>query len=240
MKQVIAYSLYGSQERYTIGAIKNAILATRHFAGYTVRFYTGASVPESIKQTLQLFPNVEIINVEGPEDHTAKLWRFQALTDTEADVVLSRDADARLTRRERIAHEEFLASKLDFHIMKDHPIGHNYKISAGMFAARKGAIPEIAQLIKEQQSKDYYTQDQDWLAEQIWPRIKDNCLIHDETYGSQAEGISAVKTFPMAKEATLHHIGAALDENDRYIFEVDQQRAKAETGSDRYLAEWLA
>ena len=240
MKQVIAYSLYGNQERYTIGAIKNAILAQQHFYGYTVRFYTGASVPESIKQTLQLFPHFEIMNEEGPEDHTAKLWRFKALADTKVDVVLSRDADARLTRRERIAHEDFLASKLDFHIMKDHPIGHNYKISAGMFAARKGAIPEIAQLLEEQQSKDYYTQDQDWLAEQIWPRIKDSCLIHDETYGSQAEGISTVKTFPIAKEATLHHIGAALDENDRYIFDVDQQRAKAETGSDRYLAEWLA
>jgi hypothetical protein len=240
MKQVIAYSLYGSQERYTIGAIKNAILATRHFAGYTVRFYTGSSVPESIKQTLQLFPNVEIINEEGPEDHTAKLWRFKALADPEVDVVLSRDADARLTRRERIAHEDFLTSNLDFHIMKDHPIGHNYKISAGMFAARKGAIPEIAQLIEEQQGKDYYTQDQDWLAEQIWPRIKDNCLIHDETYDSQAEGISAVKPFPISKEATLNHIGAALDENDRYIFDIDQQRAKAETGSDKYLAEWLA
>lgn len=240
MNQVIAYSLYGNQERYTIGAIKNAILAQRHFAGYKIRFYTGASVPESIKQTLQLFPNVEIINEEGPEDHTAKLWRFKALADPEVDVVLSRDADARLTQRERIAHEDFLASNLDFHIMKDHPIGHNYKISAGMFAARKGAIPEITQLIEEQQGKNYYTQDQDWLAEQIWPRIKDNCLIHDETYDSQAEGISAVKPFPISKEATLHHIGAALDENDRYIFDIDQQTAKAETGSDKYLAEWLA
>jgi hypothetical protein len=27
MKQLIAYSLYGHEERYTIGAIKNAILA---------------------------------------------------------------------------------------------------------------------------------------------------------------------------------------------------------------------
>ena len=240
MKQVIAYSLYGSQERYTIGAIKNAILAQKHFFGYEIRFYTGASVPEWVTSTLQLLPNVKIVRCEGSEDHTAKLWRFAALADEEADVVLSRDADARLTRRERVAHEDFLASKLDFHIMKDHPIGHNYKISAGMFAARKGAIPEIAQLLEEQQSKDYYTQDQDWLAAEIWPRIKDSCLIHDETYGSQAEGISAVKTFPIAKEATLHHIGAALDENDRYIFDVDQQRAKAETGSDKYLAEWLA
>lgn len=238
MKQVIAYSLYGSQERYTIGAIKNAILATRHFAGYTVRFYTGASVPESIKQTLRLFPHVQLVEEYGPEDHRAKLWRFQALADTEFDVVLSRDADARLTRRERIAHEEFLASGLDFHIMKDHPTGHDYQISAGMFAARTRAIPD--DLKETEEAANYYTADQDWLATYIWPLIKESVLIHDESYETPTEGRSKRRSFPISKEATLHHIGAALEADDRFHFSVDQSMAKAETGSDKYLAEWLA
>lgn len=237
MKQVIAYSLYGSDNRYMIGAIKNALLAQKHFAGYEIRFYTGASVPDWTRSTLALIPNVQLVDCDGPEDHTAKLWRFQALIDEQIDVVLSRDADARLTRRERLAHEDFLASRLDFHIMKDHPTGHDYKISAGMFAARTNAIPAD---LETPEPGNYYTADQDWLAAHIWPLIKDNCLIHDETYGTQAEGISSVKPFPISKEATLHHIGAALDENDRYIFDIDRHRAKAETGSDRYLAEWLA
>jgi hypothetical protein len=237
MKQLIAYSLYGSEERYTIGAIKNAILATRHFKGFTLRFYTGASVPESIKQTLQLFPHVQLVDEYGPEDHTAKLWRFQALADQDFDVVLSRDADARLTHRERIAHEEFLASGLDFHIMKDHPTGHNYQISAGMFAARTKAIP--ADLHETEAAKNYYTQDQDWLAAYIWPLIKDSTLIHDETYDSPVEGKSKRRPFPIGKKATLHHIGAALEADDRFVFNVDQTMAKGETGSDRYMAEWL-
>lgn len=237
MKQLIAYSLYGSEERYTIGAIKNAILATRHFKGYTLRFYTGDSVPESIKQTLQLFPHVQLVEEYGPEDHRAKLWRFQALADQEFDVVLSRDADARLTHRERIAHEEFLASGLDFHIMKDHPTGHNYQISAGMFAARTSAIP--ADLHETEAAKNYYTQDQDWLAAYIWPLIKESTLIHDETYDSPVEGKSKRRPFPIAKKASLHHIGAALEADDCFHFSVDQAMAKAESGSDKYLAEWL-
>jgi hypothetical protein len=238
MKQLIAYSLYGSQERYTIGAIKNAILATRHFKGYTLRFYTGASVPESIKQTLRLFPHVQLEEQDGPEDHRAKLWRFQALTDPEFDVVLSRDADARLTHRERIAHEEFLASGLDFHIMKDHPTGHDYQISAGMFAARTKAIPDDLDYYEE--PGDYYTVDQDWLADYIWPLIKDSALIHDESYQTPTEGRSKRRSFPIAKKATLHHIGAALEADDRFVFSIDQAMAKAESGSDKYLAEWLA
>lgn len=237
MKQLIAYSLYGSEERYTIGAIKNAILAARHFKGFTLRFYTGPSVPESIKQTLQLFPYVQLVDEYGPEDHRAKLWRFQALTDREFDVVLSRDADARLTHRERIAHEEFLASGLDFHIMKDHPTGHNYQISAGMFAARTKAIPD--DLKETEEAKDYYTQDQDWLKAYIWPLIKDSALIHDESYETPTEGKSKRRPFPIAKKATLQHIGAALEADDRFVFSIDQAMAKAESGNDRYLAEWL-
>ena len=237
MKQLIAYSLYGNQERYTIGAIKNAILATRHFKGFTLRFYTGASVPESIKQTLRLFPHVQLEEQDAPEDHRAKLWRFQALIDPEFDVVLSRDADARLTHRERIAHEEFLASGLDFHIMKDHPTGHNYQISAGMFAARTSAIPE--DLHETEEPGNYYTADQDWLAAHIWPLIKESALIHDESYESPTEGQSKRRPFPIGKKATLHHIGAALEADDRFVFNIDQAMAKGETGSDKYLAEWL-
>lgn len=237
MKQLIAYSLYGNQERYTIGAIKNAILAQKHFKGYTLRFYTGVSVPESIKQTLQLFPHVQLVDEYGPEDHTAKLWRFQALADQDFDVVLSRDADARLTHRERIAHEEFLASGLDFHIMKDHPTGHNYQISAGMFAARTRAIP--ADLHETEAAKNYYTQDQDWLAAYIWPLIKDSTLIHDESYETPTEGQSKRRSFPIGKKATLHHIGAALEADDRFVFSIDQAMAKSESGSDKYLTEWL-
>ena len=237
MKQLIAYSLYGSEERYTIGAIKNAILAQRHFKGFTLRFYTGASVPESIKQTLRLFAHVQLVEQPGPEDHRAKLWRFQALKDREYDVVLSRDADARLTHRERIAHEEFLASGLEFHIMKDHPTGHNYQISAGMFAARTRAISDDLQIAE---GSNYYTQDQDWLAAEIWPQIKANVLIHDESYETPTEGQSKRRTFPIAKKAMLHHIGAALEADDRFVFSIDQAMAKAESGSDKYLAEWLA
>jgi hypothetical protein len=159
------------------------------------------------------------------------------LIDPEFDVVLSRDADARLTHRERITHEEFLASGLDFHIMKDHPTGHDYQISAGMFAARTSAIPAD---LETPEPGNYYTADQDWLAAYIWPLIKDTSLIHDESYQTPTEGRSKRRPFPIAKRATLHHIGAALEADDRFIFSVDQAMAKAETGSDKYLAEWLA
>jgi hypothetical protein len=107
-----------------------------------------------------------------------------------------------------------------------------------MFAARTKAIP--ADLHETEAARNYYTQDQDWLAAYIWPLIKDSTLIHDETYNSPVEGKSKRRPFPIAKKASLNHIGAALEADDCFVFSIDQAMAKGETGSDKYLAEWLA
>ncbi len=48
----ISFSLYGNETNYTIGAIKNAILASRYFPfddGFVTRFYVGKSVDSSGK-----------------------------------------------------------------------------------------------------------------------------------------------------------------------------------------------
>ena len=100
MKQVISYSLYGNHMRFLVGAIKNAELAQRFFPGFTVRYYTGKSVPYWVLSTLNIFPNTEILRVNEPEDNLARMWRFYAILDDDVDVVLSRDVDARLSLRE--------------------------------------------------------------------------------------------------------------------------------------------
>ena len=38
-KNVVSMSLYGSNIRYTLGAIKNAMLVKTNFPGWTLRFY---------------------------------------------------------------------------------------------------------------------------------------------------------------------------------------------------------
>ena len=60
MKQVISYSLYGTNPRYTIGAIKNAVLALEFFSGFFVRYYVSPTVPVWVMQTLMLFENTEV------------------------------------------------------------------------------------------------------------------------------------------------------------------------------------
>lgn len=236
MKEVISFSLYGNDERYTIGAIKNALLAQEFFPDATVFFYVGQSVPLAIRQTLNLMTNTTIIDVDEPEDDFARLWRYYAFSDPQVQLVLCRDVDARLGQREAVAHAHFKKSLFDAHIMKDHPKGHNYLISAGMFSAYTAKLRDMKELIGfyRQTAKNYYLTDQDFLASIIYPRIKDKVLIHDDYYDSKVEGKSERRNFPIPRLNTMCHIGAALNADDTFFFPDDANIHKAQTGSPYY------
>lgn len=236
MKEVISFSLYGSNDRYTFGAIKNALLAQEFFPNAQVWFYTGASVPTAIRQTLDLMNNTRIIEMDEPEDNFARLWRYYAFSDESAELVLCRDVDARLGQREAVAHAHFKKSLFDAHIMKDHPTGHNYLISAGMFSAYTKNLRDMKELIDSyrQSARDYYMTDQDFLAAIVYPRIKDKVLIHDDYYKSPVEGKSERRNFPIPRINTMCHIGAALNADDTFVFTDDGKVHLAQTGSPYY------
>jgi hypothetical protein len=238
MKQVISYSLYGKDLRFMVGAIKNAQLAQVFFPGFTVRFYVGASVPTWVRSTLWLFDNVEMVDVDLPENSLARMWRFKAICDPTVDVVLSRDCDARLSLREAEAHQEFLDSGFGFHIIRDHPTGHGYLISAGMFACRTKDLHFFQKIWDETPLRDTYMQDQEFMAHQIYPHVASNCLIHDEYYNYMPTPPSIKKRIERNRINTVCHIGAALDENDVFVYRTDQEVSFDQSGNVKYIYDW--
>ena len=238
MKQVISYSLYGNQLRFLVGAIKNAQLAQVFFPGFTVRYYVGESVPTWTRSTLDLFPNVEQVEVDLPENSLARMWRFKAICDPTVDVVLSRDCDARLSLREAEAHQEFLYSGFGFHIIRDHPTGHGYLISAGMFACRTKDLHFFQKIWDETPLRDTYMQDQEFMAHQIYPHVAANCLIHDEYYNYMPTPPSIKKIIERKRINTVCHIGAALDENDVFVYRTDQEVSFDQSGNVKYIYDW--
>ena len=238
MKQVISYSLYGKDLRFMVGAIKNAQLAQVFFPGFIVRFYVGASVPTWVRSTLWLFDNVEMVDVDLPENSLARMWRFKAICDPTVDVVLSRDCDARLSLREAEAHQEFLDSGFGFHIIRDHPTGHGYLISAGMFACRTKDLHFFQKIWDETPLRDTYMQDQEFMAHQIYPHVASNCLIHDEYYNYMPTPPSIKKRIERNRVNTVCHIGAALDENDVFVYRTDQEVSFDQSGNVKYIYDW--
>ena len=239
MKQVISYSLYGNQLRFLVGAIKNAQLATRFFPGFTVRYYYGKSVPKWVLSTLLMFEHVELIKVDEPEDSVARTWRFMACADSNVDVVLCRDVDARLSLREAEAHQEFMDSPFGFHIIRDHPTGHGYLISAGMFAMKTKKYGQLMyDLLTGYEFKDEYMADQNFMTYQFYPHIAADCLVHDEYYNYQPTPPSEKRIIQRKRLSTLSHIGCAVDENDVYVYQPDRDIAVQETGHVTYMYDW--
>ncbi len=142
MKKIIAYSLWGDSPFYNVGAIKNAELVSKFYPGWISRFYIGKSVPEEIVIRLQETENTELIGVNQSNDWTGMFWRFFAIDDS--DVVLFRDADSRISRREVLATNEFLSSDKILHIMRDHP-EHSERIMGGMWGVKSEPFIKILQ-----------------------------------------------------------------------------------------------
>ena len=224
--------------RFLVGAIKNAELAQRFFPGFTVRYYVSKKVPYWVKSTLMLFPDVEVIEVPEPENNLSRMWRFMAILDEDVDVVLSRDVDARLSRREAEAHQEFMDSEYGFHIIRDHPTGHGYLISAGMFAIKTEKYRKIFKDTWDASNFfDEYMADQKFMSFAIYPRIERDCLIHDEYYNYLPSAPSRKTTIKRKRTTTLSHIGAAVDENDVFVYQKDRDASIEENGHVSYIYE---
>jgi len=214
-KKVIAFSLWGNQPIYNVGALRNAELTPQIYPGWLCRFYVDVTVPPTTIEQLRKWDHVELITMTTPNDRfTGALWRFLALEDPTVAVTILRDTDSRLTLREKAAVDQWLASGLPFHIMRDHPL-HRSPIMAGMWGAR-GTIPierAIQGYFKHYAQPFKKVIDQEFLAEVVYPFARYQSLIHDE-FG---EG----QPFPTPRQNN-EYVGQVVQADETTIAHLDQ------------------
>lgn len=204
MKKIIAFSLWGNNPKYTLGAIRNAELIKTIYPGWVARFYIGLSTDPSIGKKLESL-GAEVVRVLSPGDWRGMFWRFLPATDQgQNDIMLSRDADSRLTQREKEAVDEWLASDKDFHIMRDHP-AHSATIMGGMWGVRGTLLSGIKEKIDSYSQGNFWQVDQNFLHTEIYPLVKDKSFVHDEFFEK--------KPFPTQRKDN-EFVGDVFDEND--------------------------
>jgi len=181
MKKIISFSLWGSDPKYCIGAIRNAELALKHYPDWICRFHIGQSTPSEIIEDLRNRTNTEIVLKSEDGDWTGMFWRFLDASDLSADVMISRDTDSRLNGREAEAVSEWLQTDKNFHIMRDHPY-HKTEILGGMWGVKNPFLGDMKHLISKYAMGDFWQVDQNFLREVIYPIVKDNSLVHDEFF----------------------------------------------------------
>ena len=108
-RRIISMSLYGDGKDYLVGAIENAILVQRDWPTWTLRVYHDDLVPDKTLRVLRDL-DVELICRSGAhaDDHAGLLLRYTVLQDSAVTRYMIRDADARLSQRDKHAVDEWI------------------------------------------------------------------------------------------------------------------------------------
>jgi len=134
--KILSFCVYGDDPKYTEGMKRNIESCPDIYGDeWKIRVHIDDSVPSYIVQEYaakgaQIF-DASRMNIEG-----GMFWRFLPFIDESVDVFCVRDADSRISLREKSAVDEWLESDKSLHLMRDHP-HHNYVIMGGMFGFNK-------------------------------------------------------------------------------------------------------
>lgn len=207
-KKLISFSVYGNFPLYNFGALENYYEAKEYFPDWTCRFYVAKDAP--ILGQLQSLDDCEIVVKETPRGNYGMFWRFEAISDPNAEYILIRDVDSRLNDKDAKAVEDWIKCGTNAHRMAEtHGQISNIRMLGCGIGFKGGIITNIEKLIDEwilgikgymagekkygdrpkiiktddEQTRLYYGSDQIFLNQKIWPIIKDSCT----TYG--VEGI---------------------------------------------------
>jgi hypothetical protein len=194
MVKVVSFSLWGTDTKYTIGAIQNANLAKDIYPDFECWFYIHKpSVPQNIIDELNKMHNVKIIFKNG-DLNTSKpmMWRFEPIISPEVELMMSRDTDTRIWLREKLAVDEWLNSDKLLHIMRDHPY-HNYNIQGGMWGIKQNKLVNFQNLINNVRQTSSRLYDQLFVSNIIYPIYKDTSIIHASHHRRE----SFAKDFPI-------------------------------------------
>jgi len=213
MKRVISFSVYGTDEKYTIGLLRNLELLEIIYPEWTAYVYYNNTIRHELLDEYKKF-NTELIcmnnyNIPG------MFWRFLPREGVER--FISRDADSRLSMREKYAVDEWISSGKSFHAMRDHPHHDAVPVYGGMF----GLVISDDFNMEEEINK--------WLIDKnmgLFNRMGDAHFLEQVVYKHFLENEdliahdSVFKHHPFSKpfpKKMVNHrfIGEIFDENDR-------------------------
>lgn len=196
---IISYCLYGDHPMYFKGMDENIKLRDKYFPDFEIWIYTDSDYDNEGAD--------RIYRKEITKGETEPMfWRFEALE--EDGIILIRDADSRLSQREKDAVDEWLESDCDIHIMRDHP-WHTTEILGGMFGARNGGLNNITRFMNKWNKYDTKGDDQLFLKS-IYPYMN-NVYEHSE-FVLKYKNIT--HPFPTQRN-NFEFVGEVYDENNK-------------------------
>lgn len=185
MSRIISFSLWGNNKLYSDGAILNVKEARDIYPSFKCRFYCDPLVPIPVMKEL-LGLGADVVCVEPNNGWSGLFTRYRIMSDKNVEVVLFRDTDSVVNYREQAAVEEWLKSDYMVHGMRDH-IEHNVSMMGGLIGFKK-PYHNIYSFVKEMRDWENSHEmvkgtDQVFLHEKIWPKVRENIMVHDRYEG---------------------------------------------------------
>jgi hypothetical protein len=179
-QRIVSFSIYGSNPKFTFGAIENARYVANNMPGWIALFYVGHDVDKHIVSKLMELGAI-IKNQESTWHKNGMFWRFKVFREFLPEYAIIRDSDSRITARELAAVKEWIASGKTLHIMRDHPY-HNVRIPGGLWGGTRRLaefMPLEEELVKYSTARG---QDQVFLGNYLYPLLKKDLCVHDSFF----------------------------------------------------------
>ena len=204
MTKIVATSVYGNSPRYITGAIRQFELTKKFYPGWEYRIYTDDKTKFS-----SIADEANIIEMD--KGHGV-FWRFLPMFEDENNIVIVRDSDGRITLREQMAVEEWLKSDFRFHTFRDHEAHFQFPVIACAFGYKGKLADKLLDVMNNYMlNTNYYTNDQVYLRDDIFPIVKDSALIHSMNEGWFGETRNQLIN-------SFDFCGNGYDENDMPLY----------------------
>ena len=204
-RKLVSFCVWGNSDLYNLGLLENAIQMPKVFPGWIMHISYTPTANQKIINEISKFPWVEIEMFEVENHSKNTMLRFIPGFRPINDVIIFRDADSRLLKRDYLAVMNWLnKTNKKVHLMRDHP-ANKFRIMAGLWGVRDGIIakPEIIQKFYEYYTKpefNKWTVDQVYLQKYIYPLIKNTTCIHADFNKFEKWAIPFPKDAPSRKK----------------------------------------
>lgn len=189
---VVAYSLWGADPTYRVGALRNVELIAKHYGpAWVCRFYIFPSAADMADALTRAGAQVEMVTRYTEAE--GLFARLDVVSDPTVQRFVVRDTDSRPSEREAELVREWVRSGKAVHAISDHR-RHTAPLMGGMWGAVCSGLPEFtdalhdwveavragtAPYIRTAAGRYGRYSDQSFLGMVVWPRIRCNCLMHD-------------------------------------------------------------
>lgn len=161
--KVFSFCLYGTEPNYYTGLLENIAIIKQYYPDFTIMVYKGFCDPSWV------IPDGVVVDNTNREGAINALLRYIPINYAEVGFV--RDADSRVTARDRWCIDEFLKSNKSYHSIRDH-FWHQSKLMAGTFGWKR---PMTLMIPTHEVG---YGFDEQFLAQSVYDVVKSDLLVH--------------------------------------------------------------